>query len=159
MSERKGMLHVIAVFKLVKAAILIAVSIGAFKLLGGDAAEDVKRWSHALHMRGRYIDDLAAKIGGFSEHELAAIGFGTLVYAAVFIIEGIGLWFRQLWAEYVTLIVTSSFLPFEIYEAGKDGTPTRILTIVINLLVILYLVMRLERDHHWPFRKHQPRHP
>jgi uncharacterized membrane protein (DUF2068 family) len=153
------MLHAIAVFKLVKAAILIAVAIGAFNLLGGDAAEDIKRWSHALHMHGRYVDEIAAKIGGFSEHELAAIGFGTLVYAAVFLTEGIGLWLRAVWAEYLTLLVTTSFLPFEIYEAGQNGTPTRILTIVVNLLVILYLVMRLERDHHWPFRKHQPGHP
>ena len=67
--------------------------------------------------------------------------------------------FRSLWAEYLTLLVTSSFLPFEIYEAAQSDTPTRILTIVVNLLVILYLVMRLERDHHWPFRKHQPTHP
>ena len=147
------MLRVIAVFKLIKAAILIAVAIGAFKLIGADVADKVGHWSRALHMHGQYVDDLVAKIVGLDEGDLAKIGVGTLIYAAVFLTEGIGLWFRQLWAEYVTLIVTFSFIPFEVYEALKSGTPTRIITILVNMLVVVYLILRLRKDGHWPFKK------
>ena len=153
MQQKGRLLRVIAVIKLLKAAILIAVAIGAFKLIGEDAALEVRRWSHALHMHGRYVDDIIAKISGLNEHDLAKIGVGTLVYAAVFVVEGVGLWLRQLWAEYVTLIVSASFVPFEIYETVGHVTPTRVTTIVINLLVVGYLVLRLRKDGHWPFKK------
>ncbi len=153
------MLRAIAAMKLVKAAILIAVSIGAFRLIGRDAAAEVRQWSHALHMHGRYVDEIVAKVGGLDETELATIGVGTMVYAALFVVEGIGLWRRQVWAEYMTLVVTLSFVPFEIYETVQKTTPTRIATILINILVVLYLIRRLAKAHHWPFRKRQPALP
>jgi uncharacterized membrane protein (DUF2068 family) len=146
-------LRVIAAFKFVKAAILILVAIGAFKLIGENAADKIHDWSKALHMHGRYIDEFIAKMSGLDEWDLRRIGVGILVYASVFIVEGIGLWLRKVWAEYLTLIITTSFVPFEIYEAAQSLTPTRVATTVANLAICVYMVLRLKRDGHWPFRR------
>lgn len=153
MRKSDAMIRLIAVFKLVKALLLLAIAFGAFELIGHTDAEEVKRWSHEIHLPFHLIDKVAAKVTGMETSTLRAIFFGTIVYAAVFIVEGIGLWLRKVWAEYLTTIITASFIPFEIYEAAKDVTPTRIATVVINVLVVGYLVWRLRRDGHWPFKK------
>src|SRR5436305_11663066 len=38
------------------------------------------------------------------------------VYALVEGIEAVGLWYQQRWCDYLTFLVTSSLLPFEVYE-------------------------------------------
>lgn len=148
-----AMIRLIAVFKLVKALLLLAIAFGAFELIGHTDAEQVKQWSKELHMPFHLIDKLAAKVTGMSPNTLRGIMFGTIVYAAVFVTEGVGLWMRKVWAEYLTTIITISFIPFEIYEMVEDATPTRIGALVINVAVVVYLVLRLKRDGHWPFKK------
>ncbi len=74
------------------------------------------------------------------KHFLAATAFA---YAALFIAEGTGLWLQNKWAEYLTLIATASFLPFEIYEVVKRVTALRVVVIVINAAIVVYLVWRL----------------
>jgi len=157
--QRGRLLRWIAVFKLIKAAILIAVAIGAFNLIGADVEAEIRRWSHALHLHGRYVDEAIARLGGLDAHDLARLGVGTLVYAGVFIAEGVGLWLRQLWAEYVTVIVSTSFIPFEIYETIMRLTATRVAMIALNVAVVAYLILRLRKDRHWPFRSRTPARP
>ncbi len=56
-------------------------------------------------------------------------------------IEAFGLWYQRRWAEYLTLIVTTSLLPLEIYELAHRLSPFKILTFLINLAVVLYLLL------------------
>ena len=152
MTRQPGrLLRLIAVGKLLKATVLVAVAIGAFELVGPDTAAHIARWSEALAMHGHYLEGLVARIGGLDTHELTEIGVGALIYATVFLVEGIGLWLRQLWAEYVTIVVSTSFIPFEIYETTRSLTPTRVGTIAVNIAVVCYLALRLKKDRHWPF--------
>ena len=45
-----------------------------------------------------------------------ALRFVTLTYAAVFAVEGVGLWMRRRWAEWLTTIITASLIPLEVWE-------------------------------------------
>jgi uncharacterized membrane protein (DUF2068 family) len=69
---------------------------------------------------------------------LAAIGIG--LYAILEGIEAIGLWRQERWAEYLTLIATALFLPIEIYELAHRISPFKIIALVVNTAVILYLL-------------------
>ena len=73
----------------------------------------------------------------------AALGAGAFGYASVFLAEGIGLWQGNKWAEYLTIGVTASLLPFEIAAVYNKLTVVRVLTLVVNSLVIAYLVWEL----------------
>ena len=53
---------------------------------------------------------------GLSESRMHALRFVTLAYAAVFAVEGIGLWMRRRWAEWLTTIITASLIPLEVWE-------------------------------------------
>ena len=66
----------------------------------------------------------------------AAIG----VYAIVEGVEAVGLWRGRRWAEYLTLIVTASFLPLEVYELSHRVTVFKILALVINIAIVVYLL-------------------
>jgi uncharacterized membrane protein (DUF2068 family) len=64
----------------------------------------------------------------------------ALAYAGVEGLEAVGLWLQKRWAEYLTLIVTASLLPVEFYEVVHHLTPFKVLAIVVNLAVVVYLL-------------------
>ena len=70
-------------------------------------------------------------------HLFAAI---AIVYALVEALEAVGLWYGKRWAEYLTLIVTASLLPVEVYELSDHATPFKVLAFLINLAVVVYLL-------------------
>ncbi len=73
---------------------------------------------------------------------LAVVAF---LYAALFIVEGTGLWTRKVWAEWLTIIATTSFIPFEVYELIKKPTAIRIFVVAANMAIVIYLLVRRRR--------------
>jgi uncharacterized membrane protein (DUF2068 family) len=69
---------------------------------------------------------------------LAALGIG--LYAILEGVEAIGLWLQKRWAEYLTLIATALFLPWEIYELTHRVSPFKIIALIVNSAVIIYLL-------------------
>jgi uncharacterized membrane protein (DUF2068 family) len=67
-------------------------------------------------------------------------GAAIAAYAALEGVEAIGLWLGRRWAEYLTLVATVVFVPYEIYELTKSVTALKALTLVINLAIVVYLL-------------------
>ena len=149
------LIRLIAAFKLVKAVMLIAVGVGALTMVRDHAHSWLGEWTHALTVdpHGEHVTRLLARISSLDHRELQQIGIGSLVYAAVYLIEGVGLMLRRMWAEVMTVIVTTSFIPIEIYELVSHKSWAKAAVIVANVLVVLYLLRRLKRENHWPFHK------
>jgi uncharacterized membrane protein (DUF2068 family) len=151
-SRSDFVIRLIALFKLIKAAALIALGIGAFSLRHDHSW--LGTWLHALAAdpRGKYASEAIAKITSYSASWLIYMGIGSLIYAAVFLIEGIGLMLKKSWAEMLTVIVTTSFIPLEVYEMVDHASAAKAAVIVFNIVIVIYLIWRLRRDHHWPFK-------
>jgi len=145
-SRSRGLL-LIAVFKLLKALALIAVGVGALKLLHKDMAGVVEGWVNAFRVdpHNRYIYWLLNKLANVDDRRLKELSIGTFIYAGVFLTEGTGLALRKRWAEYFTIIVTASFLPLEIYEVFRHVTIAKAVALLINIAVVIYLVWELRR--------------
>ena len=146
-------IRLIALAKLVKAAMLIALGLGALSMRHDQSW--LGTWIHAIAAdpHGKYVTEAIARISSFDAHDLRRIGVGSMIYGAVFVIEGIGLWLRQAWAEVMTVIVTTSFVPLEIYELVEHPSWPKVCVLAFNVVVVLYLLRRLKRERHWPFHR------
>jgi len=71
---------------------------------------------------------------------LGVLAVTAVVYCVLEGTEAVGLWFERRWAEYLTVIATAGFLPFEVYELSKRVTIVRVAALVINVAVVVYLV-------------------
>jgi uncharacterized membrane protein (DUF2068 family) len=147
-SSNNGMIRLIAAFKLLKSVLLIAVGVGALKLLRQDAASTLDRWAAMLGFDpgNQYVDSTLQKLANLPPNKIKGLGVGSFVYAGLFLIEGIGLWMVRRWAEWFTVIVTSSLVPVEIYEIHRHPGPVKILVLIINLAVVGYLAYRIRNS-------------
>ena len=146
--SRDGLIKIIAVFKLVKTLLLVAVGLGSLRLLDLGAAETADRWASALAWRlgPRAASAVRDGVSGLTDSRLRLIGIVAILYAGLFGVEGVGLWMGKRWAEYLTIIATSSFVPFEVYELIRHASWQRGATLGINLLVVGYLVWKVRHS-------------
>ena len=142
-------LWLIGGFKLAKGLLLLVVGVGILRLLHQDVADVLASWIAQLHVdpENRYVDRALSAALSLDDRRLRQISVGTFAYAALLLTEGIGLLLRQRWAEYLTVIVTGSFIPLELYELAKRITLTRLTVIGINVAIVWYLVGRLRHGH------------
>jgi uncharacterized membrane protein (DUF2068 family) len=144
-SSDDRLIRLIAAFKLLKAGLLIAFGIGAFRLLHKDLGEILVRWIEALRLDpGQHFLDIAlAKASNVSPAQIKKVGVGSLIYAGLFLTEGLGLWLRKRWAEWLTITITSSLVPVEIYGLYRHPTAVRVLVLTLNLAIVVYLIYHI----------------
>ena len=149
----RGLL-LIAAFKLLKGLALLAVGIGAHTLIDKDLAAVVEHWVNVFRVdpNNHYLHALLERFTDLSPQRLKAVSFGTFFYAALLLTEGVGLALGKRWAEYFTIIATSSLIPLEIYEIFRHANITKVVLLLINVAVVWYLVLELRR-HKEPERQ------
>ena len=147
-------LEFVAILKLLEAAALILMALGAFHMLHRDVGETLERWVRAVRIdpENRHLAGLLAKAGLVNDHKLRELGWLTLCYAALFLTEGIGLLRRKRWAEYLTVIATGSLIPLEGYEVWRHVAPIKCIVLLVNVAVVFYLinVLRKNSTRHGP---------
>ncbi len=68
------------------------------------------------------------------------VAVGLFGYAAIELIEAVGLWLITRWGEYFAVIATSIFLPLEVYEITEKVTAFRAIALAINIAAVLWLL-------------------
>lgn len=144
--QDRGLLA-IALFKMAKSAFFFCVGMGAIHFLHKDLGDEVLKLARILHRdpESRIVALLLEKVDLVDAHRLRQLGMGTFAYSALALTEGIGLLLEKTWAEFLTLGLTVSFLPWEIYELFRHATWIKAGLFAINLAVLGYLVWLLER--------------
>lgn len=142
----RGLL-MIGLFKLGKAILFFGIGVGVIHLLHRDIGDEVMRLATALNFdpESRVVSILLEKADLIDAQRLREIGFATFAYSALALTEGIGLLLERVWAEYLTLMLTISFLPWELYELARRPNWFRFGLLIINLIVLSYLVWLLRR--------------
>ncbi len=142
------LLRAIAVFKFFKCATLIALGVGAFRLLHKDVGRVVEHWVEALRLDpgSRWVDLALAKASRLRPAQIKKLGLGSFLYAALFFAEGTGLWLEKRWGEWLTVIITGSLVPVEIYEIYRHPTAVKAAVLVINIAIVGYLIYRIRNE-------------
>jgi uncharacterized membrane protein (DUF2068 family) len=145
--QSSATLLAIAIFKLLKGVLLLAVGIGALKLLHRDVGDVVSHWVDVLRVDpdNRFIHRLLVRIVSVTPKQLAAASVGTLIYSGLLLTEGFGLLLRKRWAEYFTIVSTAGLIPLEVYEIARHLNGTKIVVLLINVGIVVYIVARIRR--------------
>ncbi len=88
--------------------------------------------SHAIHLLNSVVET--------SPRTLSLIALALFAYGVLQSVEGVGLWQQRRWAEYLTVVATSAFIPFEIYELMHKVTIIRAGALVINVAAVVWLL-------------------
>lgn len=99
-----------------------------------------------FHQLGYNIDN--SKLVGLFNRALTLsptaiklLAIGLACYAAIEVVEGVGLWIGKRWGEYFAMVATSVGLPLEIYDLVNKVSAVGFILFAINLFLVLYLVI------------------
>ena len=135
-------------FKLLKGLLFVLLGIGALKLLHRDIVDLLTRWLIDWHFdpESKFVNLVLDKAAMIDAHRLKQISIAIFCYAGLDFTEGIGLVLEKTWAEYLTLILTASFLPWEFFEIMRHPTWVKVVLTLVNILVVVYLVFYVQRS-------------
>ncbi len=143
-------LWLIGAFKFVSGICLIALGVGLFRNADSDLSETAEHFVAKLKLDhdNQLIHSAIAKVSRVSPSQLKLLSLGTFLYAILYLIEGTGLLLRKVWGEYFTVLATGFFIPLEIYEVARSFTPVRIVILIINILIVVYLIYQVWTRRH-----------
>lgn len=135
-------LVLIAAYKAIQALLIASIGFGAMRLLHKDVGDVFEAIREALHFNpeSHLINFIAEKASLLNDPLLRRIGAVAFSYAALSLAEGIGLFLEKAWGEILTLAITASFLPWEVFEVFRRLTWIRVALLIVNTLVFLYLL-------------------
>ena len=142
-------MQAVALMEAVKGFIVLGAGFGMLTLLHRDVAHVAVSLVTRLH-----IDPEQHYAGVFleaAEHVTNTklwIGAAlALLYSAIRLSEGYGLWFERRWAEWLGVVSGGIYVPIEVYELWHKPSWIKAATLTLNVAVVLYLVWTLRRGH------------
>jgi uncharacterized membrane protein (DUF2068 family) len=132
----------IGLFKLMKALVFFSIGVGALHFINADLDYTIQKVATELKFdpESHFVSVLLDKADMIDDHQLKLVSEATFAYSAVAVVEGVGLLMEQTWAEYLTLVLSLMFLPWEFYELVRRPSTWRLGIIAINLAIVIYLV-------------------
>jgi uncharacterized membrane protein (DUF2068 family) len=141
------LLWLIALERTLRGLLLLAAGIYLLAKAGanfGDIANHIARRLELDPQHG-WIHHLIDKLGRLKKHQVKVVGVLAIGYAALEITEGVGLFYRKRWAEWLTVVATSLLIPLELYELVRKPSLLKAGGIVVNLAIVGYLGWNLRR--------------
>ena len=165
-------LFLIAVFELVKTVLFVVAAAGVFHLVNRDTQVELTKLLHAFRISGdsHFVKDMLLRANVITDPGKRILSGLLLLYAALHATEGVGLLLRKRWAEYITVVMTGIFIPYELYILIHHTTHARvpqlvppdqkwmalfsqhifvwkILVLIGNVGIVGYLVYHLRHNH------------
>jgi uncharacterized membrane protein (DUF2068 family) len=158
-TTRSGVRHrhdrwliIIGSFKILEGLLFVLLGLGVVRLLHRDIGDVLLRAAMALRLdpESHFVNILLDKVELLTPHKMRLISEGIFLKAGLDFVEGIGLAMEKTWAEWLTIGLTASFLPWEIFELAKHFTWVKVGITLLNVLVLIYLlwVQRLRLRAH-----------
>jgi uncharacterized membrane protein (DUF2068 family) len=145
-------LRVFAVERFLRAIIFAGLAIAVWRFAASRMSIE-QAYDNALPELRAFLRQLGfnvnhSKLLGLIQHAftlnsrtLTWLALAAGAYAAIEIVEAVGLWLLKRWGEYFAMIATSVGIPYEIYDLTAKVTVLRLAAFVINVALVVYLVV------------------
>jgi uncharacterized membrane protein (DUF2068 family) len=140
-------LRIIAAVKLFKGVLLLCIGLGLFGLVNRDLAEIAQKLTDRLNIdpENHYVRLFLENVAHIQPHTLWHFGLWSLVYSAILLTEGTGLWLDLHWAKYLVIVSTGAFVPEEIYLCVHKFNWFKLGVLGLNLAILIYIILLLVR--------------
>jgi len=148
--RRHRYLKLIALFKIAKGALLLLFAVSLLFLNARTRWMDaLSNWTadQILLEHSKTVTYLLHRLqavlaGGI----LRATGLLALVYSAVLLTEGIGVYMQQRWAELLMICATAGLIPIEVRHLWHRPGLVSALILLANCFIVWFLYRVLKRD-------------
>lgn len=148
--QRARYLKLIALFKIAKGFLLLALGISLLFLNARDTWMDrISDWVDGEILLGhsKYVTILLNKLQDvLAGGQLRATGFLALFYCGVLFTEGIGVYLQKRWAELLMIFATAALIPLEVRHIWHQPSPPGFLILLANCFIVWFLYRVLKRD-------------
>ncbi len=141
-------LRLIAIERLARGVLLLVVGAVLAAHTHTNWSARLRDWANDLGLDPSHhvvVSRLINRAAALTPHQLLAIGLAGAGYGGLELIEGVGLWRRRRWAEYLTVIATAAFVPLDVWELVHRPSLLKAGGLVVNLLVVAYLIVMIRR--------------
>ena len=146
MEKHSLFLRLIIIEKFLLGLLFAAIGFGTFSLINRDMLVFTDHLVVFLNLdiEKAYVQELVDLLTNIRGDTIIGITTAMFVLGSLNILEGYGLHRRRRWAEWLTVIATSLFIPLEVYEVVQKQTTIRIGALVINVAIVYYLAKHKE---------------
>jgi uncharacterized membrane protein (DUF2068 family) len=145
--------QLIVVYKAVKsiAEVLLAAALVALAATGElDAVRQL-----AMRLRDEYAGRISLLLGRtlltvFSVRGVRLLQVGFLLDGLLSAVEGWSLWRGFGWGPWLVVVATATPLPLELVEVARRPSVPRVVTLVVNVGIVVYLAIRIARQRNGP---------
>lgn len=145
--DKSRLLPVLAVERALRAVLLVGVGLILVTHTHTDWTDLARRFAEqvGLDPSRNETGRLISRLSGFGSRQVQRDGVIALGYGLLEAVEGYGLFRRREWGEYLTVVSTALLLIPEVQELHKHPTGLKIGGLVLNVVIVIYLVVRLVR--------------
>jgi uncharacterized membrane protein (DUF2068 family) len=142
----RSLLSWIIAFKIFKAVTLTALGVGLLTTRHSDPVDLLLRFALRVHfpLTSQLLARALAFLANLTVSRQTVLALTAFFYALLMSLEAVALYFRHPWARWFTIVATSSLLPVEVYEIVREPHPTRVLVLLANIAIVIYLWRRKE---------------
>jgi len=138
-------LRLLAAYNFLLAAVLFVVAFEVVQLIHEGLVEVVHVWILRFHAdpSNPVIAEVLVRVTRIAPAALVEFGVIVGFFGLIHLVQGVGLWLKKLWAEFLSVISTAAFIPLEIIEIVHEFHLVKLVTLVLNLAIVLYLMQRI----------------
>ncbi len=135
-------LRFIVAYKLLKAGLELVIGV-VLLALSRHVTNELHAIANALHEHAvaAWSLMLSARLVGLATRKhVVLVGAASILDAVVSYVEGWSLHRRYRWSRWLVVVATGSLVPFEIASLVRHFTVVRLLVLLLNAWIVIYLV-------------------
>jgi uncharacterized membrane protein (DUF2068 family) len=151
----------VATVEFTKGIVIVLAGLGMLSMRHKDivgVAESLLEFLHVNAHHHHYLFGVFIQLAHrISDVRLWKVAVVVVVYVTLRFVEAYGLWYVRPWAEWMAIASGAVYIPFEGADLLRHPTWFRLLIIVVNVGIVLYMLMlRLEAAEKRHAAHHSP---